>query len=328
MLPREESYYVEKLRRLHLTIRDRVRHSLRHQDPATLSEVAREAPEDTIFRLDEGVDDIVLDFCADWGRETSFVLVAEGVEDGPTVFPKGHPAGDADFVLILDPVDGTRPLMYDKRAAWVLSAVATNRGADTRNTDVVVAMQTELPTTRQYLAAHLWAIRGKGYWAESHDVLSGKVNPLHLRPSHAHTLVNGFAGFAKFFPMGKAEAAAIERELFERIGAGDRVFDDQYISTGGQLFELMCGHDRFIADVRPLLVPGALSTHPYDLCTELIALEMGLVLTALDGSPLVFPLDLSTGIGWAGYANEELRRQIAPHLRELLREHARNTSPH
>ena len=31
-------------------------------------------------------------------------------------------------------------------------------------------------------------------------------------------------------------------------------FEDQYLSTGGQLYELMAGHDRFIADIRPLLI--------------------------------------------------------------------------
>ena len=30
------------------------------------------------------------------------------------------------------------------------------------------------------------------------------------------------------------------------------VFDDQYISTGGQFYELIVGHDRFNADLRPL----------------------------------------------------------------------------
>ena len=29
------------------------------------------------------------------------------------------------------------------------------------------------------------------------------------------------------------------------------VFDDQYISTGGQFYEMIAGHDRFIADLRP-----------------------------------------------------------------------------
>ena len=32
-------------------------------------------------------------------------------------------------------------------------------------------------------------------------------------------------------------------------------FEDQYASTGGQLYELMARHDRFVTDLRPLLRP-------------------------------------------------------------------------
>ena len=42
----------------------------------------------------------------------------------------------------------------------------------------------------------------------------------------------------------------------ELIGPADvtraTVFDDQYISTGGQFYELIVGHDRFNADLRPV----------------------------------------------------------------------------
>ena len=56
------------------------------------------------------------------------------------------------------------------------------------------------------------------------------------------------------------------------------IFDDQYISTGGQLAELISGHDRFLADIRPLAYGKlgfrtSLVCHPYDICTALIARE-------------------------------------------------------
>ena len=77
-----------------------------------------------------------------------------------------------------------------------------------------------------------------------------------------------------------------------------RVFDDQYISSGGQLYELMVGHDRFNGDIRPALMRAAhlpgnapgMAAHPYDVCTELIAREAGVIVTALDGGPLRNPL--------------------------------------
>ena len=326
MLPREEGYYVDKLRRLNLTIRDRVMESLRDQEPAALAEVARETPEDTIFRLDEGVDEVLLGFCDEWARECTFAVVAEGIEGGRQVFPQGRSVGDAEFVLIVDPIDGTRPLMYDKRPAWVLSAVAENRGEETNARDIRVATQTEIPISKQYLASHLWAVDGQGYWGETHDVLTGRISVMRLRPSAATTLENGFAGFVKFFPAGKAEAAALELELFSRLlpsgVGGASIFDDQYISSGGQLYELMVGHERFVADIRPVLFERSgkdgLASHPYDLCTELIAREAGVIVRRLDGELLDFPLNVTTPVSWAAYANETLHAWIEPVLRELL----------
>ena len=81
-------------------------------------------------------------------------------------------------------------------------------------------------------------------------------------------------------------------------------FEDQYISSAGQLYELMSGHDRFVADLRPLVntllaargqIP-VFCSHPYDLCTSLIATEYGVVVTDASGEPLDCPLDLDTDV--------------------------------
>ena len=48
--------------------------------------------------------------------------------------------------------------------------------------------------------------------------------------------------------------------MFRRLGCR-HVFDDEYLSSGGQLHELMTGHDRFVADLRPL-IPGFRSRAP------------------------------------------------------------------
>ena len=95
------------------------------------------------------------------------------------------------------------------------------------------------------------------------------------------------------------------------------VFDDQYISTGGQFYELVIGHDRFNADLRPTFYrmqgqPEGLSCHPYDCATMLIAEECGVILTDETGRPLDGPLDTTTGLSWVGYANPALRRKIEP----------------
>ena len=79
-----------------------------------------------------------------------------------------------------------------------------------------------------------------------------------LRPSRARSIAHGFAMTSRFFPGAREILAEIDEEIV-RAALGPaypgkaHCFEDQYISTGGQLYELMAGHDRFIADIRPLM---------------------------------------------------------------------------
>jgi hypothetical protein len=136
---------------------------------------------------------------------------------------------------------------------------------------------------------------------------------------------------ARFFPGAREELAAIDEEIVRgalgppRLGKA-HCFEDQYISTGGQLYELIAGHDRFVADLRPLMEQVlrrrgqalGICCHPYDLCTELIARELGVMVTDAHGQRLAAPLDVETDVTWVGYANEAIRSQIEPLLRRAL----------
>jgi hypothetical protein len=89
---------------------------------------------------------------------------------------------------------------------------------------------------------------------------------------------------------------------------------------------LIVGHDRFNADLRPLFYqmqgqPEGLCCHPYDCATMLIAEEAGAVITDGFGRPLDGPLDVTTGLHWAGYANAALRARIEPLILQFLRDH-------
>jgi hypothetical protein len=87
-------------------------------------------------------------------------------------------------------------------------------------------------------------------------------------------------------------------------------FEDQYLSSGGQLYELMMGHDRFVADLRslteslmrPSWTRARICCHPYDICTELIAREAGVIVTDEHGGRLRAPLHVDPDLSWAGYA--------------------------
>ena len=88
----------------------------------------------------------------------------------------------------------------------------------------------------------------------------------------------------------------------------------------------MSGHDRFTADTRPLMnsllaqrgVVMGICCHPYDVCTELIAREAGVIVTDLSGGSLSYPLSVKPDVAWAGYANEAIREQIEPLLMSAL----------
>jgi hypothetical protein len=177
----------------------------------------------------------------------------------------------------------------------------------------------------------LWAVKGRGgAIGQRVDLRSGTAEPLALHPSTATRIDHGFAMIASFFPGTKVLAAELmEQVAQELLGPLDvtraAVFDDQYISTGGQFYELIAGHDRFIADLRPLFYriqnqPQGLCCHPYDCATWLIAQEAGVILTDGLGEPLDGPLDTTTGLSWAGYANAQLRASIEPLVSAFLRE--------
>jgi len=329
-LPRNPDYFVAHLRDLALQLRAATDRSVRTSSSDELSAATGDRGGDTIYRLDLHAEEVLLDYCARWGGEVPLLLVAEGLHDGRQTFPPDSTS--PAFTLIVDPIDGTRGLMYGKRSAWALLAVAPPPGTGSPPTmeQIEVALQAELPTARAALADVLWAVRGQGVHAETHDLRGGTVVAFTPRPSHAGTLAGGFATISKFFPGAKAAAAALEEQLFlELLGPppteSPQVFDDEYISSGGQLYELMVGHDRFIADLRPLLHPPRepvtrLCCHPYDLCTELIAREAGVIVTDEEGHPLSAPLDTSTSVAWIGYANARLRREIEPILQRLIRE--------
>jgi fructose-1,6-bisphosphatase/inositol monophosphatase family enzyme len=261
---------------------------------------------DTIYAIDRVADDALVDwFTANW---TGVELVSEGLEEPVAI------GSDPEWTVIVDSIDGTRGLMYDKRSAWCLAAAAPHGGS---LPDVVAAAMTELPTTKQGFTDQLSGTRGGGVTAERADLRDRTRAPLTVKPSSAADLEHGFAVVSKFFVPGKVALAQLETELFTRLGSRD-VFDDEYISSGGQLHELLAGRDRFVADLRPLVDPEAFACHPYDVCTAMLLEEAGGVVTDPRGDPLDVPLDTTTAVAWAGYANRSLADRIGPILAELV----------
>jgi fructose-1,6-bisphosphatase/inositol monophosphatase family enzyme len=363
-----------RARRLLCQLQNHIRDTLlaaRARDASKFARVAARTAADTIYHIDKLSEHAIIAwFDEHWPRTWPVELVMEGVEDRDNLtFPRGTPAARTDWKCILDPIDGTRGLMYDKRSAWILAGLAPQRGARNTLRDIVVAAMTELPTSKQWRADQISAIRGggpRGVCATAFDIFTRKSTPLRLRPSQAKTFSHGFASVAKFFPEGKTQLAALEEKLWAELqpahvlqaprasgspvdttrahvaaaaassataadaapvpGESPLIFDDQYISTGGQLYELLTGHDRFIADLRPLVfaklgLTSSLVCHPYDICTALILTEAGgIVEHPLNGSAVNAPLDTTSAVTWVGYANPTLARLARPVLKRLLTE--------
>lgn len=260
------------------------------------------------------------------------VLIAEGLSFGKIILPTGADESEAVWRIIVDPIDGTRGLMYQKRSAWVLTGVAPNRGENTSLRDIEFAIQTEIPLVKQHLSDTAWAFREKGVNAERYNRLTGETSKLDLHPSKASSIEQGFGVISRFFPGARDVLAEIDEEVIRSALGKPRdgkaqCFEDQYISTAGQLYELMCGHDRFVADLRPLMADVmrsrgfdlSICCHPYDLCTEMIAREFGVIVADEFGEQLSTPLSIDGNVTWVGYANNDIRNQIEPVLRNSLR---------
>ena len=309
------------LRRLHELIRAAVVEACERSALEEMAAVEREEEGDTIYAVDRVGEELLIDF---FEREVAprapLVLIAEGLRGGQVVLPRGAPEPDAVWRVIVDPIDGTRGLMYQKRSAWVLTGVAPNRGGETSLADIVLAVQTEIPLVRQHLSDAAWAIKGGGARAERFNRLTGERTPISLRPSRSPSIAHGYAQVARFFPGARQELAAIDEEIVAGalgpVAPGKaHCFEDQYASSGGQLYELAAGRDRFTADLRPLMERGlrargqslGICCHPYDLCTELVAREAGVIVTDIDGGPLRAPLAVEPDVAWVGYANAAIR---------------------
>ncbi len=329
---------LERARRLLCALQDHIRTHLlaaRAREAAHFSSIAAVTAADTIYHIDRLSEEAIVHwFEAHWPRTAAVQVVMEGVEDDtPLTFPRGTPVARTEWKCILDPIDGTRVLMYDKRSAWILAGLAPQRGARTCLRDIVVAAMTELPTTKQWRADQFSAVRGAGLRARAFNLHTQTWQRLQVGPSRARDFRQGFSSIAKFFPDGKVLLAQLEEALWTQlhgpagVGGSPVVFDDQYISTGGQLYELLVGHDRFIADLRPLAfarlgLQSALVCHPYDICTELLLREAGGVVETPEGRPIAVPLDTTSAVTWVGYANPTLAKLARPVLKKLIRQWA------
>jgi hypothetical protein len=283
------------------TIGRRVRDAVRGVAAADDHEVVRTEGGDDIYGIDARAEEALATGLTELSRRWPGRAVVEGHDDEIVV---GHREGP--WVYLVDPVDGTRPLLAGKRSAWVL--LGAGRGARTLE-DLEVGAMVEIPTSRQALGRVAWAVRGGRPEAYDDDLVGGGPPvPVELCPRRDARIDHSFVTVVRLLP-GDHERIG---RWADRHLRGLRVWDDLVPCTGGYLAGLADGSDTAVLDPRPLLSPSTLAAHPYDLASLVVARAAGAVIEALPPGPLAVPIDTVTPVAWAGYANEDVAARLRP----------------
>jgi fructose-1,6-bisphosphatase/inositol monophosphatase family enzyme len=231
--------------------------------------------------------------------------------------------------IAVDPIDGTRNLMTDLRAAWSVIGCCAAGADEPRLRDVALGVLAEIPDSRAATARLVHAARGGGAILELVDLATDvRRDARALVADTSDRADNGYFPFFRYMPDLRPDVARVEARFFERLERDERAdvrtcWDDQYISNGGQLALLALGRYRFVADLRHELATRrgrpTLTGKPYDVSGAILcAREAGAVVTAPDGGELDVPLDATTSLGFVGYANAATERRLAPHFRAAL----------
>jgi len=325
-------HWARRLESLGFLIQRRV-HEMLTSGQTGLSIPVAEEGGDTIYAIDRQVEPLIEEQIAAWPEECfPLLLIAEGMgHDGRRRF--GRQDQPIRYRVILDPIDGTRGLMYDKRSAWFLAAVAADQGEQTGLRDTFASVMAELPTSKQAFCDSFVAVRGEPTQGQRTSVGGSGAQTRPPSRSRSNSLAGGFAQVTNFFQGTKVLAAELMETIADAvIPAGhtstSAVLEDQYISTGGQWVELITGHDRFCCDLRPLfyelLQPETqrkfptLVCHPYDAAGLLVAQQAGVIITDGFGRELNALLNVHQPVHWCGYANRDLQRSIEPVIQSWL----------
>ncbi|MCH8988711.1 MAG: inositol monophosphatase [Chloroflexi bacterium] len=317
-----------RVKQLQGSVRDEIRNQLRASSSIGLAQPAGIGAGDISYQIDLPAETMIGDALRSWSQDLGgVVVISEGT--GVQTYPSGMKAEDAALRMLVDPLDGTREIMYNKRSAWILTGVAPNKGRDTTLSDIEVAVQTEVPILKQNIGSVLWAIKGQGafeeQWNLDEDRLVESAKPLH--PTNSESVRHGFAIFMNCFPGVRVEISEISENTFHAVlGPAEKgsalVFDDQYLSTAGQLYLLASGKYRFVADLRAFMDSAVqdpekrsgLCCHPYDLSASLIATEAGVIVTGSDDREIIYPLDTETDCSWIGYGNQAIKDEMSAAL--------------
>jgi len=320
-----------KLRKLSLNmlfeIVKSVYQDLKRCDIEELSKIVEQGCGDVVYKIDVRAENIVENTFKRIGDEVCPIL---GITEktGKRVYGDGEP----EYFIIVDPIDGTRPLMYQLHPAF--SLVGIGKIIESRYPvlgDIEFCAMFQIPNLDKKYIDLVKAMKGKGTMMERYEVDTWKkIKTFRPTPSKAKSIEHGFIVIsAPFSP----------REYLARVGdyivkkvvreGRARVFYDEYLSTAGQFYRLLLGKYRIVVDLRPLQekllkTKGGelgLCAHPYDVCCALSLKEVNCPITDGYGNEKDFwrfPCDAKTDVHYIAYANEILREKIEPIILEAI----------
>jgi myo-inositol-1(or 4)-monophosphatase len=290
------------VRDLALALRERVLPLVgSHAGRAHSAELA--AGGDVTFRIDEEAEALLEPWLAERAPGVAFYS-----EDRGLVFPGGR--DDADRILVVDPIDGTRPAMAGLESCCVSIALAPLRDGVTMG-EVTVGCVVEIPSGVVFLAE-----RGAGI-VEGPDVLLSANERLDRmfwtygfrgRPARATVEVIG----------DLVDASSVGGATFE---LGSAAFDmtrlvtgqlDVYVEPGPLIVDRVPGMEE---EFRRVGGGELLNNSPYDLAAAALVLEeAGAIVTDAAGESLAGRPLLGSGgdyqMSVVASANAALHEQV------------------
>ncbi len=312
----------ELVRELALALRDRVAPQLGSH--AARAHAGDAAGGDVTFAIDADAERLLGEFLAERAPDVAFYS-----EDAGLVVPAG--GARPRHVLVVDPVDGTRPALAGLESCCV-SVAAAPYGEDVTMADVTLGCVVEIRSGRVFLAE-----RGKGLVEGGPPQLSANERlermfwTFGFRGRPARPLTEVLGGLIDMSSVGGA-SFDLGSACFDTMCVVDGRLD-AYVEPGPLLVEQVPG---MRAEFERVGGGAVLNNSPYDLAAAaLIAAEAGAVVTDAAGEPfderplLGSAAEFQMSVAIAGNAglHEQLVDEVAKGLRRLARMTGGNANP-
>ncbi len=320
--------FEEKLRstcfKMYVSALKKLRDSQKSLD--NLSEVKEKNSNDYAYAVDVIVDQFYKPYLDDLYKRNEQINILSEYYSYPI-------RNDAKYFVLIDPVDGSRELMRDERAAWLIFAYGKWKGKETKLKDIQGVILGRLPPSREHIYEFIMTSETTEPLVYKFDLTTlGGRNIENLEEWEVKKLKNrglndiyhSHICFVAPFPPYKY-VAEIADKFWNAVG--DKViFNEQYLTTAGQMLAMLEGKISLIVDIRKSIKNrydvDMLCAHPYDIPAAYLLKKLNAVVTGNDldeksfwNQPLI---PLNTDIGYIAFPNREMFNRYAEILKKIL----------